>query len=129
MPNTTTTVELGGGESLVITCSDERLVIDLYDIASHTDGPSHTRMIPWAKVRDSILGSFAPTPTGEPLPIIPPASERPVCVTVGWLAEHPSFAAKLEYLSHDREPMWLPATRAVVLIDSGWPVEVREVQS
>lgn len=64
-----------------------------------------------------------------PPPIIPPADQRPVCVLVGWLAEHPSFLNRLEYLDGlDRGPRWLPASTAVKTIDPEWPVEVREVK-
>jgi hypothetical protein len=55
---------------------------------------------------------------------IPPANERPVCVTVGWLTEHPGHAAQLEYLAGDTG--WLPAADAVHCIDAEWPVEVRQ---
>lgn len=54
---------------------------------------------------------------------IPPASQRPVCVTVAWLAEHPGHAAQLEYLAGDTG--WLPAADAVRCIDDCWPVQVR----
>lgn len=71
---------------------------------------------------------MAEAPT--PLPVIPPADERPACVTVGWLADNPGLAAKLEYLDHQpAAPRWLPASEAIDSIDPGWPVEVREAQS
>ena len=57
---------------------------------------------------------------------IPPANERPVCVTVGWLTEHPGHAAQLEYHDHNGDPCWRPAAHAVDIIDDGWCVEVRQ---
>lgn len=54
---------------------------------------------------------------------IPPANERPVCVTVGWLTEHGTLTGQLEYL--DADDGWLPAWEATRRIDPGWPVEVR----
>lgn len=57
---------------------------------------------------------------------IPPASERPVCVTVGWLADNPGHAAQLEYHDHNDDPCWRPAAHAVDTIDDGWCVEVRQ---
>lgn len=60
--------------------------------------------------------------------LIPAASERPVCVRVGWLAEDPLRMAHLEYLDANVEPAgeWRPASEAVDTIDHGWPVEIRQ---
>ena len=69
----------------------------------------------------------------ESMAIIPPAGDRPVCVTVGWLAEHPGFTAQLEYLDHNvalgHPGVWCPASEAVDTIDAGWPVEVRRTMT
>ena len=110
MPITTTTVDLGEGRSLTVTCGDEHLVIDLYDLTSET--PTHTRTTTWTEVRESILGAFEATPRYE---------------TVAWLADHPGFAARMEYLDGSTD-QWRPASEAIRGIDPGWPVEVREVQ-
>lgn len=55
---------------------------------------------------------------------IPPVSQRPVCVTVAWLAEHPGHAAQLVYRAGDAG--WLPAADAVHCIDPEWCVEIRQ---
>lgn len=57
--------------------------------------------------------------------IIPPPEQRPVCVLVSWLAEHPEAAALLEYRDG---ATWLPASTAPDDIDGCWPVEVRRVR-
>lgn len=123
-----------------------RRLADLVVESFTADNPGH-----WQRVADSltddpeILDSFA-AQHGLPRPIdavkcraielvrsqalavhlspIPPASQRPVCVTVAWLAEHPTFAAQLEYLAGDTG--WLPAGDAVHCIDPEWCVEVRQ---
>lgn len=64
----------------------------------------------------------------ESMAIIPPAGDRPVCVTVAWLAEHPGFAAQLEFFDGCNET-WCPAGEAVRFIDPGWPVEVRRTMT
>ena len=64
----------------------------------------------------------------EAMSIIPPAGDRPVCVRVGWLAEHPGFAAQLVYHEADTGE-WRPAAHAVRSIDPGWPVEVRQAMT
>lgn len=61
---------------------------------------------------------------GVSLSPIPPASQRPVCVRVSWLAEHPGHAAQLEYRAGDTG--WLPAADAVHCIDPEWCVEIRQ---
>jgi len=58
--------------------------------------------------------------------VVPPADQRPVCVLVAWLAEHPGHAARLQYLDHNTDPPdWVPASGAVHDVQPGWPVEVR----
>lgn len=124
-----------------------RRLADLVVASFTADNPGH-----WARVASSltdspeILDSFA-AQHGLPRPIdavkataialvesqaladtlspIPPASDRPVCVTVGWLADNPGAAAQLEY-SEGSSGGWLPASEAVDTIDPGWPVEVRQ---
>lgn len=124
-----------------------RRLADLVVASFTADNPGH-----WRRVASSltdhpeILDSFA-AQHGLPRPIdavkcraialvesqalaaslspIPPASERPVCVTVAWLAEHPGHAAQLEYRAGDTG--WLPAADAVHCIDPEWAVEVRQI--
>lgn len=60
--------------------------------------------------------------------IIPASFDRPVCVRVAWLAEHPDVAAHLEYFEGDTGE-WRPAAHAVRSIDPGWPVEVRQAMT
>ena len=57
---------------------------------------------------------------------IPPAAMRPLCVRAGWLAEHPTLAAQMEFWD-DGEDAWRPTTEAIDTIDAGWPVEVRQI--
>lgn len=108
--------------------------------------PAHWQLVASSLTDDpAMLDSFAAT-HGLPRPIdavkcraiaiiesaglaaalspIPPAAQRPVCVTVEWLESHPTFAAQLEYL--DGEHGWKPAADAVRGIDPCWPVEVRQ---
>jgi len=125
-----------------------RRLADLVVESFTADNPGH-----WQRVASSLtdmpemLDSFA-TQHGLPRPIdavkcraielvrsqalavtlspIPPASERPVCVTVGWLADNPGLAAQLEYHDYNGPSKWMPASVAVDTIDPGWPVEVRQ---
>lgn len=55
--------------------------------------------------------------------LIPPPDERPVCVTVAWLQDHPHTADRLDFLDGDT---WMPAHLAQHAIDPEWPVIVRE---
>lgn len=63
--------------------------------------------------------------------LIPPATERPVCVRVAWLAEDPLRMAHLEYLDANIGVAgeWRPATEAVDTIDPEWCVEIRQTMT
>lgn len=79
---------------------------------------------PTDAVKATTIGLVRSKGLAATLSPIPAAADRPVCVLVGWLAEHPTFAAQLEYLDGDNG--WRPATEAVRGIDNEWPVEVRQ---
>lgn len=73
----------------------------------------------------ALIGSQALAASLSP---IPPAADRPVCVLVGWLAEHPGHAAQMEYLDGHMGD-WRPCSEAIDTIDAGWPVEVRQIMT
>ena len=71
------------------------------------------------------IGTLAAAPAYTT--VIPPATDRPVCVLVSWLADNPHAASKLEYLdcSRTEAPVWRPAAEAVEYVDPAHPVQVR----
>ena len=56
--------------------------------------------------------------------LLPPESERPVCVTVAWLNGHPTNAHQLDYYDGSLG-CWLPADSAGHDHDPGGSVQVR----
>ena len=111
----------GHWQLVASTLTDDPAMLDLF--ATQHGLPRPTDAV--KAVTIALIGSQALAASLSP---IPPAADRPVCVLVGWLAEHPGHAAQMEYMDGHMGD-WRPCSEAIDTIDAGWPVEVRQIMT